>query len=224
MLTTLREALGAIVEPQVGATARRARIPRRGGRGGGSRVELVLPVSEWPHRALPRGRASPRSPPGATVVVRAMDEDERLALRNYLRGAMTSDAGAGQHDHADASPRFLDRLSKTRVLGISSGKGGVGKSSVTVNLAIALAARGSARRACSTPTSTASPCPRCWASRPTPSCSATPSSPRWSTACAACRWATSCPTSSRSSGADRCCTRRSSSWSPRRGGTSPTSC
>ena len=32
--------------------------------------------------------------------------------------------------------------SRTRVLGISSGKGGVGKSSVTVNLAVALAARG----------------------------------------------------------------------------------
>jgi ATP-binding protein involved in chromosome partitioning len=32
--------------------------------------------------------------------------------------------------------------SRTRVIGISSGKGGVGKSSVTVNLAVALAARG----------------------------------------------------------------------------------
>jgi ATP-binding protein involved in chromosome partitioning len=53
------------------------------------------------------------------------------------------ESGPGQHDHsAEASPRFLGKLSRTRVLGISSGKGGVGKSSVTVNLAIALARRG----------------------------------------------------------------------------------
>src|SRR5947209_5074919 len=37
---------------------------------------------------------------------------------------------------------FAEAGSRTRVLGISSGKGGVGKSSVTVNLAIALARRG----------------------------------------------------------------------------------
>ena len=45
--------------------------------------------------------------------------------------------------------------STTRVRAIASGKGGVGKSSVTVNLAVALAARGFGS-ACSTPTSGAS--------------------------------------------------------------------
>jgi ATP-binding protein involved in chromosome partitioning len=55
---------------------------------------------------------------------------------------MAAPQGPGQHAHADAAPRFLDKLSKTRVLGISSGKGGVGKSSVTVNLGIALAQAG----------------------------------------------------------------------------------
>jgi ATP-binding protein involved in chromosome partitioning len=109
--------------------------------GGVLEVELVLPVTNWPH--LESLRASVLAiAPGANVVVRTMDDGERLALRNFLRGAMKSDADAGAHEHGDASPRFLDKLSKTRVLGISSGKGGVGKSSVTVNLAIALAQAG----------------------------------------------------------------------------------
>jgi ATP-binding protein involved in chromosome partitioning len=37
---------------------------------------------------------------------------------------------------------FMEKASTTRVLGISSGKGGVGKSSITVNLAVTLAAMG----------------------------------------------------------------------------------
>ncbi|MDQ2754523.1 MAG: Mrp/NBP35 family ATP-binding protein [Actinomycetota bacterium] len=45
------------------------------------------------------------------------------------------------HEQGRANP-FADRSSRTRVLGISSGKGGVGKSSITVNLAISLAKAG----------------------------------------------------------------------------------
>ncbi|MHB1925147.1 MAG: Mrp/NBP35 family ATP-binding protein [Acidimicrobiales bacterium] len=49
--------------------------------------------------------------------------------------------------HQPAGPagrvnQFMTPGTRTRVLGISSGKGGVGKSSVTVNLAISLTARG----------------------------------------------------------------------------------
>jgi ATP-binding protein involved in chromosome partitioning len=109
--------------------------------GGSLKVELVLPVNAWPNLALLEDSIK-QIVPDATVVVRAMDEEELLGLRNFLRGAMAGDPGPGEHSHGDAAPKFLDKLSKTRILGISSGKGGVGKSSVTVNLAIALAQSG----------------------------------------------------------------------------------
>jgi ATP-binding protein involved in chromosome partitioning len=44
--------------------------------------------------------------------------------------------------HEQGRPNPFGPESRTRVIGVSSGKGGVGKSSVTVNLAVALAAAG----------------------------------------------------------------------------------
>ena len=65
-----------------------------------------------------------------SVEVAAMDADERAAVMARARWKAREDAP----DTAIAPT--------TRVLAIASGKGGVGKSSVTVNLAVALAARG----------------------------------------------------------------------------------
>jgi ATP-binding protein involved in chromosome partitioning len=74
----------------------------------------------------------------------SMTDAEREALRVQLHGNPGATAGQHQaHGHAEgrAIP-FADPGSATRPLLISSGKGGVGKSSVTTNLAIALAQRG----------------------------------------------------------------------------------
>jgi ATP-binding protein involved in chromosome partitioning len=73
-----------------------------------------------------------------------MTDDERAALREKLHGDPAATAGSNQaHGHAEgrAIP-FADPSSTTRVLLVASGKGGVGKSSVTTNLAISLARRG----------------------------------------------------------------------------------
>jgi ATP-binding protein involved in chromosome partitioning len=140
----LRERIDAIVEPQlVRPLGELGFVGALGESGGAPLVELVLPVTGWPNLAYLEAAVVERVP-GARVVVRAMNDDERLALRNFLRGAMVGEASEHGHAHGEgeASPRFLAKTSRTRVLGISSGKGGVGKSSVSVNLAIALARAG----------------------------------------------------------------------------------
>ena len=74
----------------------------------------------------------------------AMGPEELAALRQQLNGNPAATAGSQPaHGHAEgrAIP-FADPSSRTRVLLIASGKGGVGKSSVSTNLSVALAARG----------------------------------------------------------------------------------
>ncbi|HRE01674.1 MAG TPA: P-loop NTPase, partial [Ilumatobacteraceae bacterium] len=84
---------------------------------------------------------------GATAVAidfTVMTDAERERVRSLVHGNPGATAGHG-HAHGHAEGRaipFADAGSKTRPLLISSGKGGVGKSSVTVNLAVALAAQG----------------------------------------------------------------------------------
>ena len=81
------------------------------------------------------------------VHVTWMNEDERSLLKARLTADDVDHENAGQGGHGHAAgptraPKFMQTGSKTRVLGMTSGKGGVGKSSTTVNVAIALAQRG----------------------------------------------------------------------------------
>jgi ATP-binding protein involved in chromosome partitioning len=66
-----------------------------------------------------------------SVELGVMNDEQRGGLRQKLRG----DAPANEIPFAQPG-------SRTRVYAVASGKGGVGKSSVTVNLAVALAQRG----------------------------------------------------------------------------------
>jgi ATP-binding protein involved in chromosome partitioning len=73
-----------------------------------------------------------------------MSDDDRAQLRQTLHGNAGATAGSSPaHGHAEGREiPFSKSGSKTRPLLISSGKGGVGKSSVTTNLAVALASQG----------------------------------------------------------------------------------
>jgi ATP-binding protein involved in chromosome partitioning len=80
------------------------------------------------------------------VDVREMSEPEKPAVARILKGEAPTDPLAVV-DATASAPRPTPRVNpftdaRTRVLAVASGKGGVGKSSVTTNLSIALAARG----------------------------------------------------------------------------------
>jgi ATP-binding protein involved in chromosome partitioning len=70
---------------------------------------------------------------GVVVELGAMTDEQRQAMVTRLRGP-----GAAEQKKIS----FWGEDSSTRVLAVASGKGGVGKSSVTVNLAAALSAQG----------------------------------------------------------------------------------
>ncbi|MBB3036112.1 Mrp/NBP35 family ATP-binding protein [Hoyosella altamirensis] len=99
-------------------------------------IGIYLTVSGCPMRSEIENRVSSAAAdvPGVrdvSVTLDVMDDEQRSELRKKLRG-----------DSAEPVIPFAQPNSLTRVYAVASGKGGVGKSSVTVNLAAALAARG----------------------------------------------------------------------------------
>jgi ATP-binding protein involved in chromosome partitioning len=99
-------------------------------------VGVYLTVSGCPMRDTITARVTAAVSPlpgvtGVRVDLDVMSEDQRAALQVKVRGAA-----------AERVIPFAQPASLTKVYAIVSGKGGVGKSSVTVNLAAALAAAG----------------------------------------------------------------------------------
>jgi ATP-binding protein involved in chromosome partitioning len=112
-------------------------------------VQIALTVAGCPLRNEITNRVTGAVSPLAGVSSVSLDftvmtDQEREAVRMLVHGNPSATAGQGQaHGHAEGRKvPFSEPGSKTRPLLIASGKGGVGKSSVTVNVAVALAAQG----------------------------------------------------------------------------------
>jgi ATP-binding protein involved in chromosome partitioning len=147
------DALRPVEDPELHRSIVDLGMVRRAEPGSDGRVSVLiaLTVAGCPLRNEIQNRVSGAVMPldgvtGVDLEFTVMTDQEREELRAKLQGGA---AGAGAHSHgapqghAEGRPvPFNQPGSRTRPLLISSGKGGVGKSSVTTNLAVALAARG----------------------------------------------------------------------------------
>ncbi|MDR3034794.1 MAG: Mrp/NBP35 family ATP-binding protein, partial [Kitasatospora sp.] len=135
---SVQEALATVHDPEINRPITEIGMVKSVeiGDGGAVKVAVYLTVSGCPMRETITQRVTDAvsAVPGVSSVsveLDVMSEEQRRELSQLLRG------GAPEREIPFAKPGTL-----TRVYAVASGKGGVGKSSVTVNLAAALAADG----------------------------------------------------------------------------------
>jgi ATP-binding protein involved in chromosome partitioning len=133
----VREALRTVLDPEIGRPIEDlGMLERIDVEGDLVRVHVLLTIAGCPlQERITSDVTSALRPIGVERVdvrMTPMSEEQRASLVGKLRGQ----AGAPQQQRSF----FTD--GSTSVIAVASGKGGVGKSSVTVNLAAALAAEG----------------------------------------------------------------------------------
>ena len=148
---TVTEALRPVEDPELHRSIVDLGMLRNVDIGSDGRVGVLiaLTVAGCPLRAEIQNRVVSALEPlpdvaGVDLEFTVMTDEDRAELRRRLHGDPAATAGStAAHGHSEgrAIP-FADAGSRTRPLLIASGKGGVGKSSVTTNLAVALAAQG----------------------------------------------------------------------------------
>ncbi len=134
--TAIREALAAVQDPEIRRPITELGMVRsiEVDAEGAARVTVLLTVSGCPlrdtiTRDVTAATAAVAGVASVEVVLDVMDDEQRRALKEQLRGPT--------REIPFAKPGSL-----TRVFAVASGKGGVGKSSLTANLAVAMADRG----------------------------------------------------------------------------------
>ena len=134
----VRSALSKVNDPEIGKPITDLGMVKSVAVGGDGSVDvgIFLTTAGCPmkDKISDRVKTAVADVPGAAEVrveLDVMNDEQRTALRKQLRG-----------DRAEPEIPFAKPGNLTRVYAIASGKGGVGKSSVTVNLAAALAAGG----------------------------------------------------------------------------------
>ncbi len=145
------EALRPVQDPEIGKSIVELEMVRSVTVDGGLVTVLIaLTVAGCPMKAEIESRVQGAVAPLAgvdqvKVDLTVMSPDELNALKAKMGAGGHDHGGGGGHTFAqgkggEAPDISFNRAgSKTRILAITSGKGGVGKSSVTVNLAVALA-------------------------------------------------------------------------------------
>ncbi|HCG3138814.1 TPA: Mrp/NBP35 family ATP-binding protein [Corynebacterium striatum] len=135
--SAVREALSRVEDPEIGRPITELDMVKSVNVDGNDvAVEIYLTIAGCPMKNTIEAntRAVLEDLEGVgqvSVALDAMSDEQRRALKQKLRG--------GQ---AEPEIPFAKPDSTTRVFAVASGKGGVGKSSITVNLAAALVAKG----------------------------------------------------------------------------------
>lgn len=135
--SAVREALSRVEDPEIGRPITELNMVKSVSvTGNDVAVEIYLTIAGCPMKSTIESntRAAVEDIEGVgnvTVTMEAMSDEQRRELKKKLRGGQT-----------EPEIPFAKPESTTRVFAVASGKGGVGKSSMTVNLAAALVHKG----------------------------------------------------------------------------------